>query len=408
MKKLNLWNKNFTLVVIGQIISLFGNGILRFALPLHLLNITGSSAIFGMVSAVSFLPLVVLMPIGGIISDRVNKRNIMVILDFLTGMLMLFFYLTMNNISLIPLIIASLMILYSVSGLYQPTVQASIPILLSEANLIKGNGIVSSIGGLANLISPIIGGILLGNFGITPIILVSVFCFFFSAILELFIKIPHKKETISTSIFNIIKSDITLSIHFIFNEKPALKKLMFVISLLNAFISALIIISLPVLITKRLALSEEMYGFALSILAFGGLFGGVIAGVLGEKLKIQNLYKYIFLIALSLVPMALSMIFIGNSIIAYILILISSFFAMCISSLASIMIITFIQSKTAENMVGKIMAFVMTIGMFASPLGQAIYGVAFEYLIGHESLVIIISIIISILISAYSKKIKFK
>ena len=36
-----LFSKNFTLVVIGQIISLFGNATIRFALPLYLLNQTG-------------------------------------------------------------------------------------------------------------------------------------------------------------------------------------------------------------------------------------------------------------------------------------------------------------------------------------------------------------------------------
>ncbi|MEG2316560.1 MAG: MFS transporter, partial [Clostridia bacterium] len=42
MRKAKLFHKDFTLVVIGQIISLFGNGIVRFALPLYLLNQTGS------------------------------------------------------------------------------------------------------------------------------------------------------------------------------------------------------------------------------------------------------------------------------------------------------------------------------------------------------------------------------
>ncbi len=407
MKQTKLWQQNFTLVVIGQIISLFGNGILRFALPLYLLNITGSSALFGIVTAVSFLPLVLLMPIGGIIADRTNKRNIMVMLDFLTGILMLFFYITIDVISLIPLLIATLMILYSIAGLYQPTVQASVPALLNENILVKGNGIVSSIGALANLGSPIIGGILLGNFGIAPIILVSIICFFASAVLELFIKMPNKKENISSSMITIIKSDMKLCVNFIINEKPTLKKLMFVTCLLNAFLSALIIISLPVLITERLSLSDELYGYASGVLAFGGLLGGLLAGVLGQKLSINNLSKYIFGAALALVPMAVAMFYSYIPIVAYALILVSAFLVMCLASLASIIIITYIQSSTPENMVGKIMAFVMTVSMFASPIGQAVYGIAFEYLIGYESSVTIVAMIISVLISFYSSKIKF-
>ncbi len=74
--------RDFLLVLIGQIISLFGNSVMRFALPLHLLNVTGSPALLGLVSGCAFLPIAVMSPVGGIIADRVNKRNVMVVLDF--------------------------------------------------------------------------------------------------------------------------------------------------------------------------------------------------------------------------------------------------------------------------------------------------------------------------------------
>lgn len=74
-------SKDFILVAIGQVISLFGNQILRYALPLYLLNQTGSSVLFGTILACSFIPMLFLFPIVGIIADRVNKRNIMVMFD---------------------------------------------------------------------------------------------------------------------------------------------------------------------------------------------------------------------------------------------------------------------------------------------------------------------------------------
>ena len=87
--KAKLWNKDFTLVVIGQIISLFGNAVLRFALPLYILEQSGSPALFGQVSALAFLPMIMLSPVGGIIADRVNKQRIMAVLDFITSVLVL-------------------------------------------------------------------------------------------------------------------------------------------------------------------------------------------------------------------------------------------------------------------------------------------------------------------------------
>mgnify|MGYP002618914893 CR=1 FL=1 len=54
----------FILIVLGQIVSLFGNAALRFALPLYLLRETNSPSLFGVVTACSFLPMVVFSFLG--------------------------------------------------------------------------------------------------------------------------------------------------------------------------------------------------------------------------------------------------------------------------------------------------------------------------------------------------------
>lgn len=65
-----LLGKDFALVVAGQIVSLFGNAILRFSLPLFLLRETGSSALFGMVTAssISHTPKLLILdePLNGL------------------------------------------------------------------------------------------------------------------------------------------------------------------------------------------------------------------------------------------------------------------------------------------------------------------------------------------------------
>ena len=79
-----LFHKNFSLLIAGQASSLFGNCILDFALSMYVLEITGSATIFASFLAVAMLPTIFLSPLGGVIADRANKRNIMVILDFTT------------------------------------------------------------------------------------------------------------------------------------------------------------------------------------------------------------------------------------------------------------------------------------------------------------------------------------
>ena len=71
--------KNFNLMVLGQIISILGSALLRFALSLYVLDTTGSESLFATMFAISNIPLL-LAPLGGAIADRFNRRSLMVIL----------------------------------------------------------------------------------------------------------------------------------------------------------------------------------------------------------------------------------------------------------------------------------------------------------------------------------------
>ena len=232
-EKTKLFKRDFTLVVMGQIISLFGNAILRFALPLYLLRETGSSTLFGIVTACSFAPMVVLSMIGGVLADRVNKRNIMVGLDFSTAILILIFYLSLGKLPTIPLFITMLMLLYGISGTYQPSVQASIPLLVSSEKLMAGNAVINQVNTLSGLLGPVIGGIMFGMWGIYPILLLSIICFAFSAIMEVFIHIPYEKRKREKSIFAVVRSDLKESYHFVKTEKPIFFSVVFLISIFN-------------------------------------------------------------------------------------------------------------------------------------------------------------------------------
>ena len=67
-------NKNFIIIVIGQIISLFGNSIQRFSMSLYLLEFTGSTAAFARILAISTIPYIIFAPIAGRLSDKIKKK----------------------------------------------------------------------------------------------------------------------------------------------------------------------------------------------------------------------------------------------------------------------------------------------------------------------------------------------
>ena len=404
-EKSTLFKRDFTLVVIGQIISLFGNAILRFALPLYLLRETGSSALFGMVTACSFAPMVVLSMIGGVLADRVNKRNIMVGLDFCTAVLILIFYLSLGKLPTVPLFITVLMLLYGISGTYQPSVQASIPLLVSSEKLMAGNAVINQVNTLSGLLGPVIGGIMFGMWGIYPILILSIGCFSFSAVMEIFIHIPHEKRIRERGILTVVGNDLKESYQFVKTEKPIFFSVVFLISIFNLILSSVMIVGTPILITQVLKMSDTMYGFTQGALALGGLCSGILTAAIAEKLKLKSSYILLLVCAASVALMGISLMFHIPAILSYWVITLMSFTAMGASTLFVVQIYTMVQKQTPPQLVGKIMAALISIAMCGQPIGQAIYGVLFDIFESRTWIVLIVAAVSAFLIALYSKKI---
>ncbi len=404
-----LFSKDFTLVVIGQIISLFGNAAIRFALPLYLLNLTGSSALYGTVIACAFIPAILLSPVGGIVADRVNKRNIMVILDFFTAAVILAFSLLMDVSNIILLLTVTLMLLYGIAGAYQPSVQASIPALTSEENYMAANSIINTISSFASLIGPVIGGILYSIYGLKPVLWVCVVCFFVSAVMEIFIQIPFEKQALEGGILKMAKTDFTSSIRFIRTEKPVIGKTLLLIFGINLFLSAMITVALPYLVTEvfdlEAAQANRLYGFAEGALALGGLSGGIGAGIFAKRLAIQKSGNLVISCALSVFPIGLSLLLFSSGIINYLVITVCCFMIMVFSTILTIQMMAFVQTETPQNLIGKVIAVIFTISMCAQPLGNAMYGVLFEMCNGYEYAVVLFSGIVSLLIAMGTRNI---
>lgn len=403
------FSKNFTLVVIGQIISLFGNAAIRFALPLYLLNLTGSSALYGTVTACAFIPAILLSPIGGIVADRVNKRNIMVGLDFFTAAVILTFFLLKSESNLIVLLTITLMLLYGIAGAYQPAVQASIPALVKEESVMTANAVINTISSFASLMGPILGGILYSAYGLNPILLICTICFVLSAVMEIFIQIPFQKQTFDGSILKIIQTDFSQSIQFLRKEKPVIGKGMLVVCGINLFLSAMIIVALPYLVTEVLtfesAQANRLYGFAEGALAAGGLAGGICAGIFSKKLSIDKSAAMLTACAISIFPMGIALMLFSSAIINYIVITCCCFLAMVFSTIFSVQMMTFLQTETPQNLIGKVIAVILTVSMCATPLGNALYGVLFELCKGFEYAVVLFSGIISLILAVGTRTI---
>ena len=401
--KQSLTSRNFVLMVIGQIISLFGNAIIRFALPLYILQQTGSAALFGAVSALSFLPMIVMSLIGGILADRVNKQRIMVVLDFLTAALVLGFILLNGRVDAVLLVIVVLMVLYGIQGAYTPAVQASIPLMMQEDKIMQANAVINLVSSFAGLLGPVIGGLLFGIYGLAPIVIIGCISFALSAVMELFIRIPHVRQIKQSGVIAIVKGDLKESFGFIIKEKPILLRVVLMVFLFNLSFSCLMLVGLPVIITQTLEISTELYGVTQGLMAAGGLVGGAMAGVLAKKMDMRGMYRLLVLCAACLVPVGLCLLMGAPAFLTYVVITAASFLGMMLATMFTVQILSYVQIVSPANIVGKVISTVMAVSMCAQPIGQSVYGLLFENAVGGEWAIVLVSSVISLFIALFSR-----
>ena len=78
---------------------------------------------------------------------------------------------------------------------------------------------------------------------------------------------------------------------------------------------------------------------------------------------------------------------------------------MVCATIFSVQMMSFVQAQTPQDLIGKVIAVILTVGMCAQPLGNAFYGIFFELCKGYEFVVILFSGIVSLMLALAAKKI---
>lgn len=373
-----LFTKNFTLLVLGQASSLFGNMILRFALSMYVLEVTGSATIFAGILAISTIPSILLSPLGGILADRANRRNIMVALDALTGVSVLSATLTFN-LGNDMAVISVLLVALSILGAFEtPTVQACVPQMQTGDNIIKGNAVVNQIAAVSTLIAPILGSVLYTAFGLKPVMVTSIVCFFLTATFECFIKLEYIRYDNRRGMGEIIKNDFSLSMKFMCKEQPSILKMLLLAAGTRFFVIGTAMVGLPYIVRNILELSATHYGAAESALAIATILGSFAAGLLITKLKIRRLSFVLAAFGVFLLPAGIAFLLPLSAVAVYIVNVIAFCGINAATTIFSIFAVSVIQQKTPVHLTGKIMAYTAAITMCVQPLGQIAYGFLFD------------------------------
>ncbi|WP_139653317.1 MFS transporter [Raoultibacter phocaeensis] len=204
-----LFTKPFAAIAIAQLFSLLGGAILKFVLPLYLLNLSGSATLYGIVVACAFVPYIFLTPIGGTLADRVNKKYIMAVLDLVMAASAVAYIVLAQTADLVVVTIVILMLLYAAQSVYQPTIQSSVPSVVAYDRIPSATAIVTQVSALTGLVGPVVGGLVFGFFGVMPIAIVSAVAFLVSSgLIVAFVKIPVAEHRSAGNPLSTLKSDI--------------------------------------------------------------------------------------------------------------------------------------------------------------------------------------------------------
>ncbi|WP_144469604.1 MFS transporter [Bacillus thuringiensis] len=399
--------KDFHLMVSGQIITILGSTLLRFALSLYVLDITGCADIFAGLYAVTSIPFL-LAPLGGAIADRFNRRNVMVIFDFINAAIVLSFIVLLLTESVSILLIGTIMFLLAVvSAMYSPVVMASIPQLVPEKKLEQANGIINGVQALSNIVAPVLGGILYGIIGLKMLVITSCLAFFLSAILEMFITIPFIKRAQESHIIPTIVKDMKEGFLYVLKQ-PFILKAMLLAALLNLILTPLFVVGGPIILRVTMQSSDTMYGIGMGLIDFATILGALSIGFFAKKLQMKTLYNWMLIIALLVIPVALSVTPFTLNLGYYppfILFILSSLLIAMIMTIVSIYVITVVQKKTPNENLGKVMAIITAVSQCMAPIGQVVYGFMFEGFSAEIYLPIFAISFIMIIIAILTKKI---
>lgn len=190
-----LRQRNYGLLWVGQLISVFGDWILLIALPFYIFNLTGSALATGAMFMAANLPRVLLGSVAGVFVDRWNRKRTMIAADLLRAALILTL-LTVHSVHWLWIVYLVSFVQASITQFFTPAKNAVIPLIVGERDLIAANTLSSLSGELTRLIAPALGGALFGLFGLASVVWIDSASFLISGLLIIGIALPAKTPNV--------------------------------------------------------------------------------------------------------------------------------------------------------------------------------------------------------------------
>lgn len=265
--------KAFIILWLTQSFSALGSAMTNFALVIWLYNDSGSALTTALLTICSYVPYVLMSIFAGAISDKWNKKVIMLVCDSFAAMctVVVFVLLKMNSLE-----VWHLYILNALNGLMntiqQPASDVAVTLLTPEKYYQKTSGMRSFSNSLITILTPVFATMIVAFAGVEAVIafdLITFLCAFFS--LLFFIRIPEKekKPEQAEGILQAAKSGL----HYLRTNKGILWLILFLAAI--NFIASIYNAALPAMVLSKK--NETILGIVNTCVGIATLAGSVVA-----------------------------------------------------------------------------------------------------------------------------------
>lgn len=386
MEKQKHFNKNFTILSTANIISGVGNIIYNTTLTWWITNVTGTAKYVGYIMSASMIPVVILGPLSGVISDKFNKRKILIYSDIVSGIVTFFVCIILYIKKLnIPFLVICSFLLGASNTLFKPTVKSIIPEIVNNESLVKANSYLNGMFEIIRIISPLIAGLIIKipYLGILGAFVINSISFFVSALLEIFIKYTNNtNKSKDKSILTPLKKGFS----YIWKVRT-LRIIIITVCITNFFLASFEVL-IPLYVKNVIMGSSSYYSYLLSSFSIGGICISIIL----MKKNIETITMRLLGIPLILSGILLIiMSIITNKYLLLIIILLLGLN----ESLFNVMFFSFIQTSVKDEFLGRAFSIIFLLNMLLTPISYVCFGYLGDFLLNKIFIISGIGIILS-------------
>jgi MFS family permease len=266
----------FTIVWLGQIVSVLASAMSQFGLTIWMYDQTKSALAMGMMQVFFITPFLLISPIAGVMVDRHNRKMMMMVSDVAAGIatMLILVFMALGLLEFWHMYFAS--VIYGLGMAFQwPAYSAAISTMVPKEQLGRANGMMSLIEAGPGVFAPILAGALLPIFKLTGLLFFDVATFLLAIGALMFVHIPQPPRTEEgQKAQGSIWREAAYGFQYIF-KRPSLLGLQLIFFAGNLF-SGIAFTVLAPMILARTDSNSLMFGSVQTAGAIGGLVGGVI------------------------------------------------------------------------------------------------------------------------------------